>query len=155
MVRFLICLFLLASLGVQAQRPRLYNPAADAAKDVAGLLVRAKEENKNVLLQIGGNGCVMCYRFNAFVQTDTALKKLAEENYIIYHLNNSRENMNERYLKTIGAPHRSGLPVFAVLDTTGRLLHTQSGTGLQRGNGYDTDKVRTFFMQWAQQPPTF
>jgi hypothetical protein len=42
-----------------------------------------------------------------------------------------------------------------VLDTTGRLLHTQSGTGLQRGNGYDTDKVKTFFMQWAPQPSTF
>jgi thioredoxin-related protein len=155
MVRFFIYLCLLASIGAQAQRPRLYNPAADAAKDVAALLVRAKEENKNVLLQIGGNGCVMCYRFNAFVQTDTALKKLAEENYIIYHLNHSRENKNERYLKTIGAPQRSGLPAFAVLDTAGQLLHTQSGTELQRGNGYDTDKVKTFFMQWAPQPPTF
>jgi thioredoxin-related protein len=155
MVRFLFCLCLLASINVQAQRPRLYNPAADAAKDVAALLARAKSENKNILLQIGGNSCVMCYRFNAFVQTDTALKKLAEENYITYHLNHSRENKNERYLKTIGAPQRSGLPAFAVLDATGRLLHTQSGTGLQRGNGYDTDKVKTFFMQWAPQPPTF
>jgi hypothetical protein len=97
----------------------------------------------------------MCYRFNAFVQTDTVLKKLAEENYIIYHLNHSRENKNERYLKTIGAPQRSGLPAFAVLDTAGRLLHTQSGTGLQRGNGYDKDKVKTFFVQWARQPSTF
>jgi thioredoxin-related protein len=155
MVRFLICLFMLVSASAQAQRSRLYNPAADAAKDVAALLVRAKGENKNVLLQIGNNGCVMCYRFNAFVQTDTALKKLAEKNYIIYHLNHSRENKNERYLKTIGAPQRSGLPAFAVLDTTGRLLHTQSGTGLQRGNGYDTDKVKTFFMQWAPKAITF
>jgi hypothetical protein len=55
----------------------------------------------------------------------------------------------------MGAPQRFGLPAFAVLDTAGRLLHTLSGVQLQRGNGYDAGKVKTFFLQWAPQATTF
>jgi thioredoxin-related protein len=148
-MRLFICLCLLFSLRAQAgDTTHLYDPKADAAKDVARLVQQAKAENKRVLLQVGGNWCVMCYRLNAFVQLDSVLKKLVAENYIVYHLNYSPENKNAAYLKTIGSPQQFGFPVLVVLDAEGRRLHTQDSGALQKGNGYSFEKVKAFLEQW-------
>ena len=144
--------FILLFLGLQAtanDSTRLYNPKADAAKDVAQLLVRAKKENKSLLLQVGGNWCLMCYRLNAFVQTDSTLKKLAADNYLIYHLNYSPENKNGAYLQKLGNPQRYGFPVLVVLDAEGNRLHTQNMAQMLRGNGYDYEKIKAFLSKWG------
>jgi thiol:disulfide interchange protein len=149
-MRSIFCFLLLLTLKVHAaDTTRLYNPAADAAKDVAQLLIKAKEQNKRVLLQIGGNWCVQCYRLNAFIQMDTVLKKLVAEKYLVYHLNYSPQNKNLAYLKTIGSPQRFGFPVLVVLDDTGKPLRTEESGALQKGNGYSFEKVAAFLQQWA------
>ena len=149
-MRFLFILLLLAGLSASASdTTRLYNPAANVHKDIEAALQKAKKEKKHVLLQIGGNWCIWCYRFNAFVQTDTTLKRLAEGNYVVYHLNYSKENKNLDYLKLLGYPQRFGFPVLVVLDADGNRLHTQDSSLLEKGNGYDYDKVKAFFKNWA------
>jgi thiol:disulfide interchange protein len=142
--------FVFLSLAVNANdSTKLYNPSANVAKDVTALLERAKKEKKHLLIQVGGNWCVWCYRLNAFVQTDSILRKMANDNYIIYHLNYSKENKNLDYLKKLGFPQRFGFPVLVVLDADGNRLHTQDSALLEKGNGYDTDKVKGFLRNWA------
>ena len=149
-MRFLFILFLLIQFSAGAtDTSRLYNPAANAAKDVEAAVARAKKEKKHVLLQVGGNWCIWCYRFNSFVQTDSLLKKLVHSNYVVYHLNYSKENKNLDYLKKLGYPQRFGFPVFIVLDAAGTRLHTQDSGLLEKGNGYDYDKVKAFLKDWA------
>ena len=154
-MRFLFCLCLLLCLRAAASdSSRLYNPKANAAKDVAEAVLKAKRENKRVLLQVGGNWCVLCYRLHAFIKTDSVLKKLVDANYILYHLNYSSENRNLAYLKTIGSPQRFGFPVLVVLDADGSRLQTQPGGTLQKGNGYSFEKVQAFLTQWAPENKT-
>lgn len=149
-MRWITFLFLFVVFNATANdSTRLYNPKADVAKDVAQLLVKAKKEKKHVLLQIGGNWCVWCYRFNSFVQTDSTLKKLVSNNYVVYHLNYSPENKNLEYLKKLGYPQRFGFPVLVVLDADGARLHTQDGALLEKGNGYDSEKVKGFLKSWS------
>jgi hypothetical protein len=100
-------------------------------------------------VQVGGNWCVWCYRFNAFVKTDTLLKQLVADNYLVYHLNYSKENKNLDVLAKLDYPQRFGFPVLLVLDATGRRLHTQDSGLLERGNGYDENKVKTFLQSWS------
>lgn len=149
---FFAFLFTLSSLISSANdSTKLYNPYADVAKDVAQALAKAKKEKKQVILQIGGNWCLWCYRFNSFVKTDSILKQLVNDNYIVYHLNYSKENKNLPYLKKLGYPQRFGFPVLVVLDgETGVPIHTQDGSLLQKGNGYDTGKVKSFLRNWAR-----
>ena len=128
---------------------KLYDPYANVAKDVAQALAKAKKERKHVILQIGGNWCVWCYRYNAFVMTDSALKHLVENNYVVYHLNYSKENKNLDYLKKLGYPQRFGFPVFVVLDADGNRLHTQNSAYLEKDRSYDYDKVKSFYIDWA------
>jgi thioredoxin-related protein len=151
-MRFIFCLLLIATLKAHAgDSTKLYDPTANAAKDVAHFVEKAKQENKHVLLQIGGNWCVWCYKFNAFVQTDSVLKKLLDDDYVTYHLNYSPENKNEAYLKTLGDPQRYGFPVLVVLDENGKQLYTQDTSLLEKGNGYNFEKVKNFFLKWAPE----
>lgn len=127
----------------------LYNPYASVEKDVAAAVAKAKAEKKHVLLQIGGNWCTWCYKFHSFVNLDTAIKRLLNENYVMYHLNYSKENKNEAYMQKLGHPERFGFPVLVVLDANGKQLHTQDSGLLEQGNGYSKEKVETFLQNWS------
>lgn len=50
-------LFLMATsfLQAQEQKPKLYNPQADARQEISKSLKQAKVEGKHVLLMVGGN----------------------------------------------------------------------------------------------------
>ena len=149
-MRILLVVLLLVSLNSFANdTTKLYNPYANVAKDVEQALVKAKKEKKHVLLQIGGNWCVWCYRLNSFIQMDSLLRRLANDNYVIYHLNYSKENKNLEYLKKLGYPQRFGFPVLIVLDANGKQLHTQDTALLEKGNGYDEEKVKSFLKNWS------
>jgi thioredoxin-related protein len=149
-MRWLFSLLFFISLQTFANdSTRLYNPRANAAQVVEKLLARAKKEKKQVLLQIGGNWCVACYQLNSFMQRDSTLKNLLNNNYLLYHLNYSPENKNSEYLKKLGFPQRFGFPVLVVLDTAGNRLHTQDVVLLEKGNGYDKEKIKSFLVQWS------
>jgi len=146
----LIC-FLISSQQVTAQKSHgtLYNPTADAHLDISGLLKQARKDNKHVLLQVGGNWCGWCYKFQDFVQQDTTIKTILDHHYLIYHLNYSKENKNEALMKQYEFPQRMGFPVFVILDVDGRRIHTQDSSMLESGDGYDEKKVANFFNSWT------
>jgi hypothetical protein len=77
------------------------------------------------------------------------MKKLLNDNYVLYHLNYSKENKNLEYLKKLGYPQRFGFPVLVVLNADGKQLHTQDSALLEKGNGYDEEKVKSFLRSWA------
>lgn len=142
-------LILLSLKSFAADSTKLYNPQANARKEIATAIAQAKKQGKHVLIQVGGNWCVWCYRFHDFVAKDTALTRILNENYVVYHLNYSKENQNLDVLKTYGFPQRFGFPVFLILDANGERLHTQDSSLLEEGKGYNAEKVKSFFSAWA------
>jgi thioredoxin-related protein len=138
------------ALCVKAQeKPHLYNPDADAKADIAAAVKQAGKQHKNVLLQIGGNWCSWCLRFNDKVNTDTALNNTMNSNYVVLHVNYSKENENDAVLASLGYPQRFGFPVFIILDAKGNRLNTQNSEYLEEGKGYSKDKVLEFFKAWT------
>ena len=150
---FFFGLLLISALSpdVMAQKTYgdLYQVEADATADIDQLRVRAKAEGKHLLLQVGGNWCPWCYRFHDFVAQNAELKAIVEREYLVYHLNYSKENKNEAVLARFRFPQRFGFPVFLVLDADGKLLHTQDSALLESGDSYDAKKVSQFFQSWA------
>ncbi|MDH6253995.1 thioredoxin-related protein [Chryseobacterium sp. H1D6B] len=134
----------------KAKLPKPYNPKADAQKDINTLIAKAKKEGKNIMIQAGGNWCIWCLRFNQFVQTTPELKTVVDKNYLYYHLNYSPDNKNEKIFAQYDNPgDKYGYPVFIVLDKNGKLIHVQQSDVLEEGKGYNTEKVKEFFNQWA------
>ena len=76
---------------------------------------------------------------------------MVNSNYIVYHLNYSKENKNTDLLTTYQFPQRFGFPVFLVLNEKGDLLHTQTSWYLESGKGYDKEKVTAFFNDWGKK----
>ena len=133
-----------------AKLPKPYNEMENAEEKIAELVKQAKAENKNVMLQAGGNWCIWCLRFNNYVQTTPELKEVVDKNYIYYHLNYSPKNKNEKVFAKYDNPgEKFGYPVFVVLDQNGKMIHTQDSAVLEEGKGYSLEKVQEFFTKWG------
>lgn len=152
---FLIPIFLCTCLQVFSQdlaKFKLYKPEENAEAGIAKAVEEARAAGKHVFIQIGGNWCIWCARFNDFVNTDKSLDSLVSSNYVVYHLNYSKENKNTDLLAKYDFPQRFGFPVFLVLNEKGDLLHTQSSWYLEDGKkSYDKEKVTAFFTDWSKK----
>ena len=130
------------------QKP--YNPEADAQKDIDSLVNLATIENKNIIIQAGGNWCIWCLRFNNFIHSSAKISELLDQKYLYYHLNYSPENKNEvvfnKYAKDKG--QEFGYPFFIILNKNGEVLTSRESGNLELGKGYDESKVLDFFNQW-------
>lgn len=144
---FFFCLYF-AAIGQEVKR-QLYNPEADAKLAIATAVKKAEIEGKHVFLQVGGNWCVWCLRFNELVNTNDTLRNYMKENYEVVHINYSKENRNKAVLASLGYPQRFGFPVFVVLDKKGKRIHTQNSAYLEEGKGHSSQKVLEFLKNWS------
>jgi len=150
--KLLFCALLFTLKGFsQSGTGRLYNPAANATKDISELLKKAKERNKHLLIQAGGNWCGWCIEFNRFTTQDSQIDSMLKADYLIYHLNYSPENKNTALMAKYGYPQRFGFPVFLILDGNGNRLHTQNSVYLEQGRTYSKQKVLEFLDQWNKR----
>jgi uncharacterized protein YyaL (SSP411 family) len=137
--------FLLA----QSEGVHIYNPNADAREDIANAVKKAKAENKQVLLQIGGNWCPWCIKLDGFMAEDHQIDSLLKADYVRVMVNYSKENKNVEALKMLGNPQRFGFPVLVILDKDGTRLHTQDSWYLEKDKYYDQEKVVHFLQMWS------
>ena len=128
----------------------LYKPTDRAELEIDKATKEARKEKKHVLIQIGGNWCIWCARFHEFITSDAKIDSIVKADYVVYHLNYSKENFNSTLLAKYGYPQRFGFPVFLVLDATGKLIETQNSWYLEDGKkSYDRDKVIEFLTDWS------
>ncbi len=132
----------------QGSGNNLYKPDDDAEYELSNLIKLAKAFNRNVFVQVGGNWCAPCLRFNNFITSDEEISSVLNENYVVYHLNYSKENQNMTLMEKYDNPQKMNFPVFLILDTTGKLLHTQKVMDLVNSLGYDKTKVIALFNDW-------
>ena len=150
----LICMLIVftchLSFSQDMTKFKLYKPEEKAGQEIANAVKQAKTEGKHVFIQIGGNWCIWCARFNDFITTDKSIDSLIRANYIVYHMNWSKENYNPELMAKYGFPQRFGFPVFLILDGEGKLIHTQDSEYLEDGKtSYVREKVIGFFNNWT------
>ena len=147
---FILGFFLFTTGNVFAQQKfEVYHPDADARQQVDEAVVRAAAEHKNVFLFIGGNWCGWCRKFYKFSKEDFQIDSLMKADYIVEHINFSKENRNLPLMQELDFPQRFGFPVFVILDEKGKRIHTQNSGYLEEGEGYRKKKVMEFLQQWS------
>jgi thioredoxin-related protein len=142
-------LFLLLSVCFAQQPVKLYNPDADASAEIAKAIIRAGAENKHIFLQIGGNWCPWCLKYQKFCAEDKSIDSIMSKGYIAIKVNYSKENRNYAILKKLHYPQRFGFPVFIILDKNGNRIHTQNSAYLEEGESYSRKKVLEFLNNWT------
>ena len=141
--------FLMLFGSSYAQEAKVYNSEANVSAEISQGLVKAKAENKHLLLQVGGNWCPWCLKFHKLCSEDQDIKEMMGKNYIWIMVNYSKENKNLVELKKLEFPQRFGFPVFVIMDSNGKRIHTQNSSYLEQGDGYSKKKVHDFLNQWS------
>jgi len=144
-----VLLFTTITFSQDLKTFKLYKPEENAEQKILEAVRQAKAESKYIFIQIGGNWCIWCARFNDFVTKDKSIDSLIKASYIVYHMNYSKENKNEKLMAKYNFPQRFGFPVFLILDANGKLIHTQNSSYLEEGKGYNGKTVSGFFNDWA------
>jgi thioredoxin-related protein len=139
-----------------AQTPaKPYNENQNVRGELKKALELAKKENKNILIQFGGNWCPWCMRFHALVNGAPKVDSLMKANYIYFLLNvpHEKDKRDNEIFREFEYPNRFGYPVFVILDKNGKRLNTQDSDAFEYYNpdvkGYDTTKVIRFLTMWT------
>lgn len=149
----MVILFFLIGIDDLASQNKinLYDPEANALMQLEHALNNAKQENKHVLVQVGGNWCSWCYKLQGFINSHHELDSIIQADYVPVKINYSRENKNTEALTNLQYPQRFGFPVIIVLNPKGHRLHTQDTGLLESGEGYNYKKVKRFLLSWNKK----
>jgi hypothetical protein len=163
-MKHFFCLTLLAAIfsgGVYAQvqdSNLLYNPDLNAHEQITQAIIQAQAQNKHILIQVGGNWCPWCIKLHSFMQEHQKIDSLIRADYILIHINYSKENKNPETMARLGYPQRFGFPVLVILNADGVRLHTQNSVYIEEGDLYSEEKILDFLKDWntkAVDPATY
>ena len=96
-ILFLVTCHLETVSSFAQDKPAPYNEKQDSRADLKKAIEVAKKENKNILVQFGGNWCPWCLRFHALVTGTPKADSLMKENYVYLLLNVPKEKDKRDY----------------------------------------------------------
>jgi len=126
-----------------------FDSRRDAEEDIRNAVAEARRTGKRILLDVGGDWCVWCRRLDSLFVENKDLAESLQRGFVVVKVNWSRENKNESVLSRY--PKIPGYPHLFVLESDGKLLHSQDTGQLESGNHHDRDKVLAFLKKWAPQ----
>jgi thiol:disulfide interchange protein len=146
-VVFLLCSAVSAQTNDAPFYKVKYDSIADPALELQKAVAVAKKSGKNILLDVGGEWCIWCHRLDAFFESNEDVSAFLLANYVPLKINMSKENENKEFLSQY--PNIPGYPHLFVLDSSGKLLHSQDTGELEEGKGHSHDKVLAFLEKWS------
>lgn len=123
-----------------------YDPARDPAADLSLALRRARENDRRVLIVVGGDWCVWCDILDIYLARNPDVRAEFANSFVILKVNMSQDNENSAFLSRF--PSSVGYPDFFILDARGRYLGQQDTADLEDGRSYNRDRMLAFARRW-------
>lgn len=123
-----------------------YDEKRDPSIDLAMTKKTARQTQKRILLQVGGDWCNWCGRLAEVLVENAPLRSILEEKFLIMKVA-SQTQYSDAFLSDY--PRILSYPHLFVLSYKGELLHSQDMEELERGEGYDEDALLEFLETWA------
>ncbi len=157
-----LCWFMLMAaliLVVNCRKPLKATPGYDAKADphhqLAAAVKAAKENNQYVFMQIGGDWCKWCKAFDVLAESDRALGRAIDSNYVRIKVNMSDENMNQEFFEYYGLDV-SAVPYFVIFDEEGQVMSSELASTIGEipgGDSYDARKLAAYFHRHRKLHP--
>jgi thiol-disulfide isomerase/thioredoxin len=142
---------LAAALCLAPQVPRgkapLFATKADAVQAIAAAAVRAKRENRRVLVEWGANWCSWCRMLQELFETDPKVRRTVLYEYEVVRVDVGRFDRNLELAASYGVDFTRGIgiPYLSILDADGKLVANHDTYTLERKEigkkGHDPEKV--------------
>lgn len=146
-----------AEPGEGAEAPSFYSVAVydkkrNPNKDLELTVARATQEDKRILLFVGGDWCGWCKVFERVVRDNERVFRAMADGFVVMKVDYSRWGRRGRFLRPY--PKAPGFPHFYVLEQDGSLLHSQTGRELESEDGasYSPETVLDFLERWTTVP---
>jgi hypothetical protein len=124
-----------------------YDPRRNPVKDLLMAEAQAKQANKHILLEVGGDWCGWCKILDKFFADHGELLKVRDSNFVLMKVNMSAVNENYPFLSQY--PKIPGYPWLFVVDADGKLLVSKSTNDLENGaSSYDEKSIKDFLLAW-------
>lgn len=132
-----------------------FSASANAQRDITEALVRAKSENRRVLILWGMNRSDGCLRLNALIRTDPALQKLMLYEYELVLVDVGARDRNLDIALSYGvAPQASGVPWLTVLNADAEPICNLHADRFKDGkSGYDAAKLAEYLRGYQAMYP--
>ncbi len=125
---------------------KVYDDTRDPFKDAVAAITLAKETNRNVLIEIGGNWCTWCHRMDDFLEKNPTVYDALHRNYVVLKINVSDSNENEAFMKSL--PPVLGYPHMYVSNSSGKMLLSKDTAELQEDGNYSVQNWLAFIDKW-------
>jgi thiol:disulfide interchange protein len=141
------------SANSTTEQKHAFDPARNPKTDLEDAVLHAQQFRKNILLDVGGEWCIWCHRLDSLFLQHKDLAEYLNKHYVVVKINVSKENKNQEFLSRY--PKVAGYPHLFVLDSKGKLLHSQDTGELEYPKnypvkGHDKKKVFAFLKKWAK-----
>lgn len=141
-----------AMAGAGAVWSEKFDPARDPAADLKQALAEAKASGKRVLIDVGGDWCIWCKLLDGTFASNADLAAQRDAAFVTLKVHyDAKVNQNKAFLSQY--PAVAGYPHLFVLDSDGKLLHSQDTGALElpadQGKGHDVAKIRAFLTEWG------
>ncbi len=150
------CLFYLGAAQAKSENSQLayelpeyskvYDDQRDPFKDATAALILAKETNRNVLIEIGGNWCTWCHKMDTFLLKNPKVYQSLHSKYVLLKINVSDSNENAAFMASL--PPVLGYPHMYVSTASGKMLLSKDTAELQDNHSYSKDYWLAFLGKW-------
>jgi len=110
-------------------------------------LVRAKVENKRVILLFGANWCPYCRQLHGLMESEPAVRELVEKEFVVVPIDvgTSARNRNTILIDRYGATvFTDGTPSVVVVDAAGKRLAPTGDNPWSAKNPIEAQRVMAF-----------
>jgi thiol:disulfide interchange protein len=130
------------------KREAIYDESADAKEQIAAALVKARKENRRVLIQWGANWCGWCHLLHDLCKSDRQLRRELQYEYDVVLVDIGRWDKNVDLTERYGVDFKKhGVPYLTVLDADGSVLVNRETGSLEAGSKHDPAKVLAFLRE--------
>lgn len=125
----------------------IYDDKRDPFKDATNAIALARDTNRNIIIEIGGNWCVWCQKMDVFLEQNPDIYQALHNNYVLLKINVSDTNENEAFMKSL--PPVLGYPHIYVSTGAGKmLLSKDTGEFLDDDGEHSRNAWLTFIEKW-------
>jgi thioredoxin-related protein len=129
---------------------KVYDEKSDPFQDANAAIKLAKETERNILIEIGGNWCSWCKKMDAFLAKNPEVYQKLHDEFVLLKVSVSDSNENEAFMKSL--PPVLGYPHMYVSTSSGKMILSKDTAELLSGDQYSKKQWLDFLNKWQSSP---
>lgn len=141
-----------AALAVNAlpEYSTSYDPGRDPFKDGAAAIKLAKQSNRRILIEVGGEWCSWCHILDGFLDKNPDIYNRLHETFVMLKVNVSDANDNSQFLKAF--PKVLGYPHMYITENNGDILWSKDTADFLVDGQHSRQQFTDFLNRWTTNP---